>query len=88
VSRYFRETTARSTGTAVQTGHADDMGLDRGRSDYDGIEYTLWYNVCEHGSCCGHLTLALAKRFASAPEEWCEECREIFEPSDAPEWTI
>lgn len=75
--RYYRITTARETGTEVTTGHADDMGLDRGLSDYDGVEHTRWYNFCvEHGSIVGHQTLALAKAFASCPTQWCESCRE------------
>lgn len=75
--RYYRTTRARSTGTPVTTGHADDLGLDRGLSDYDGIEHTRWYNICEpHGMICGHQTLALAKAFAAAPEEWCGDCRD------------
>ena len=40
MSRYYRTTRARETGTQVTTGHADDLGLDRGLSDYDDVEYT------------------------------------------------
>lgn len=78
--RYHRTTRARSTGTHVITGHADDVGLDRGVSEYDGVETTRWYNICdEHGSIVGHQTLALAKAFAAAPEEWCESCRALVD---------
>jgi len=77
-NRYFRTTRARQTGTHVTTAHADDLGLDRGVSEYDGMETTRWYNACEeHGSIVGHATLSLAKTFASVPAEWCEECREM-----------
>lgn len=76
--RYYRTTRARSTGIEVTTGHADDLGLDRGLSDYDGVETTRWYNFCvEHGSICGHQSLALAKAFAAVPEEWCEQCYHV-----------
>jgi hypothetical protein len=82
MSRYFRSTRARQTNYWVTTGHADDLGLDRGLSDYDGIEHTRWYNYCEaHGSIVGHQTLALAKAFAAAPKDWCEHCA-AGEPPD------
>lgn len=75
---YYRETRSRQTGTTVITGHAVELGLDPGLSDYDGIEHTRWYNVCEeHGFLVGHQTLALARSFASVPNEWCEACQEI-----------
>jgi hypothetical protein len=93
MSRYYRTTRAQETGTQVTTGHAEDMGLDVG--EYNGVELTRWYNLCEeHSAIVGHQTLALAKRFASCPSEWCEECRDaVYRPepqyrSDAPEWTI
>lgn len=80
--RYFHSSRARQTNYWVTTGHADDLGLERGFSDYDGIEHCRWYNVCEaHGSICGHQTLALAKRFAASPKDWCEHCRDN-EPPD------
>ena len=72
--RYYRTTRAHETGTQVTTGHADDLGLDVG--EYNGVELTRWYNVCEeHGSIVGHTSLALAKAFASVPTEWCGDCR-------------
>jgi hypothetical protein len=72
--RYYRTTRARSTGTLVTTGHADDLGLDPGSCD-DGVEWTRWYNLCEaHGSIAGHASLALARSSAAVPREWCEEC--------------
>jgi hypothetical protein len=89
VSRYYRTTRARETGTQVTTGHAVDMGLDPG--EYNGVELTRWYNLCEvHGCIVGHQTLELAKSFAAAPTEWCEDCRDAVwvDPGDAPEWTI
>jgi hypothetical protein len=61
-------TRARSTGTLVLVLDAGPAGLDP-----DGGR---WNTVCDdHGSVCSHQTLALARYFASAPEEWCEDCR-------------
>lgn len=72
-ARYFRTTTARSTGLPVTTAHADDLGLDACGGD------CAWYNACEtHGAIVGHRSLSLARSFAAAPEEWCEECREAL----------
>lgn len=34
-----------------------------------------WLLSCgEHGGCCSFETLSEARRFASAPDEWCEDC--------------
>lgn len=83
MSRYYRITRTRETGTKVLTGHADDLGLDRGRSDYDGVEYTLWYNQClAHAAIVGHMTLTAAKRFAVSPKSWCDHCA-AGEPPDS-----
>ena len=80
--RYFHSSRSRQTNTLVTTGHADDLGLERGHSEYDGKEYTLWYNVCEaHGSIVGHASLALARSFAAVPKDWCEHCA-AGEPAD------
>lgn len=58
---------ARSTGThvGVYDGIAAGMDTDGGR----------WQTVCEeHGHIVSHQTLAEARRWASAPEQWCESC--------------
>ena len=68
-SRYYRTTRARSTGVDVTTAHGLELGLD---VETEGS----WYNVCDtHGFICSHTSLALARAFASAPEEWCAVCR-------------
>jgi hypothetical protein len=69
MSRYYRTTRARSTGTHITTAHGDDLGLD---TETDGP----WYNLCEeHGYICSHITLALARSFAAEPFSWCDGCR-------------
>lgn len=66
----YRRTRARSTGTVIITCHGDD-------EDLDVTTEGPWYNICdEHGQLCSHTTLALARSFAAAPEEWCSDCRE------------
>lgn len=58
---------ARSTGThvGIYDGIAAGMDTDAGR----------WQTVChEHGWIISHETLALARRHAPCPEEWCEVC--------------
>jgi hypothetical protein len=83
VTHYERTTRARSTGATILTGYADDLGLDPGWSDYEQRFLTQWYNWCEtHGCIVGHQTLALARSFASVPEEWCEGCQEVCEARD------
>jgi len=71
-------TRARSTGTLVLVLDAEPAGLDP--------EGGRWNTVCdEHGGVCSHQTLALARAFASCPEEWCEECMgETFDPYGPP----
>lgn len=62
-------TVARSTGTLVLVidGEAGGLDTDGGR----------WSTVCEpHGGVISHLTLAVARSFAPAPEEWCPYCME------------
>jgi len=69
---YDRTTIARSTGLPVTTASAETLGLD----PCDGA--CAWYNSCDtHAAIIGHRTLRLARYFAPAPEEWCEECREL-----------
>lgn len=60
---------ARSTGThvGIYDGLVAGMDTDGGR----------WQTVCEeHGGVISHETLALARHWASAPEQWCETCIE------------
>ena len=34
-----------------------------------------WETICaDHGGVCCHETRAMAERFVSHPEEWCEAC--------------
>ena len=41
----------------------------------DADEEQPWLTVCEtHGGVCSHETRALAMRFLSHPDEWCEDC--------------
>lgn len=64
---------ARSTGTHV-------VLVDRGPDDderHDDLAgyWNRWETICdEHGTVCSHSTLALARSFCAAPEEWCEDC--------------
>lgn len=61
---------ARSTGTLVLVLDAVAAGLE------DDPEIP-WFTVCDdHGGCVGHPTLALARSFASCPEDWCPTCQE------------
>lgn len=62
--------TARSTGTKVVVGSADELGLDLSDGE------TKWYTICEthHGQCVGHRTKALADSHSTNPEGWCEIC--------------
>jgi hypothetical protein len=68
----------RRTGTLVAIYDARAQGLDEGGGD------TRWYTICEdHGDAVGHSTLALARSHASVPDEWCEDCRELYEQREA-----
>lgn len=63
---------ARSTGTLVFVcdGDAQDLDTEDGRLP--------WYTVCDdHGGVCAHETIAEARDWASAPEEWCPTCQDI-----------
>lgn len=65
--------TARSTGTLVSVGSAEDIGLD----PTDGGP---WATQCDtHGSNVQHLTLAVARSWAACPEGWCEGCQEVVD---------
>ncbi len=60
---------ARSTGAQISLYHAEQAGLCPGGGP--------WATVCEdHGAILNHESLKLARQWVSAPEEWCEECRE------------
>ena len=59
---------ARETGTYVGVYRAAEAGLDP--------EAGPWNVVCEpHGSILGTESLALARRHASNPTGWCQDCR-------------
>lgn len=61
---------ARSTGTLVVVYDGEEQGMD--------TEAGRWQTVCEdHAYIASHDTLAIARSFASAPEEFCEPCQAI-----------
>jgi hypothetical protein len=60
---------SRDTGTLILVLNGGEAGLDTD----DGV--LPWSTVCdEHGSVCGHSTLALARSHAHDPLGWCEDC--------------
>lgn len=71
-------TIARSTGAEIEVIDADhpDADVDRGAPERPGdADAGRWVTVCRtHGGVCNHDTLALARSFAAAPEQWCEDC--------------
>jgi hypothetical protein len=72
---YYRETRNRMTGTTIVTGRGDDYRIDLS-VDGDGP----WFNICaDHGAIISHTTLALARYFAPAPDNWCDDCRDLLE---------
>ncbi len=78
MTAYLRQqTTARSSGAVVELYDTDDplsvFDPDGGR----------WVTICEHGYLVNHETLATARSFASAPEQWCEECADIVHAKEA-----
>lgn len=65
---------ARSTGTLVVVVDGFEQGLESPDDRYA----PRWFTMCDdHGTCCGHDTLALATSHASAPEGWCEDCTDL-----------
>lgn len=65
---------SRRTGSLIAVYDARSQGLDEGDGE------TRWYTVCEdHGAAVGHRTLAIARSHASVPDEWCADCRELYE---------
>lgn len=61
--------TARSTGTDITVCTAEEAGAD----PEDG----KWVIICEpHGTIMAVDTLAVARSWAPAPEQWCEDCQE------------
>lgn len=67
---YDKTTRARSTGAEIQTCSAESAGM----VPDDGA----WVNVCwTHGGIVHHETLALARSWASCPEQWCEGCYQV-----------
>lgn len=68
---FYAETRNRRTGTMIATGHGTDPRILLS-VDGDGP----WFNICDdHGCIVSHTTLALARSFAAAPDEWCDDCR-------------
>lgn len=74
-SDYAQDALARGVGSHLSTPpvyyvvvvDGDAAGLDTAGG--------RWQDVCDyHGGVCSHETLALALRFASTPEDWCELC--------------
>lgn len=79
MTAYLRQTTtARSSGAVVElydTHHPHNVfDSSSGR----------WVTICSHGSLVNHATLALARLFAPAPEQWCEECADAVEVKETP----
>lgn len=69
---------ARSTGTLVLVADGEKQGLDT----EDGA--MPWYTICDdHGGVCSHETLAVAREWASAPEEWCPYCQDERDAREA-----
>ena len=67
---YRAHTRARSTGTLVVLVDNLEAGLD------DPTE-SRWWLVCDdHAGCCSWEVQADARRFMSAPDEWCPDCQE------------
>lgn len=62
-------THARSTGALVVVVDANEWELD---------PCGPWTTFCDtHGNLVTHDTLRTAKYFAAAPEEWCDDCRQL-----------
>lgn len=73
IAGYRAHTVARSTGTLVVLAETTEFGLsvdDGGR----------WLLVCDpHAGILQCDTQRAARRFLSAPEEWCPICQETVE---------
>lgn len=64
---YRSHAVARSTGAVVVVLDGDAAGLDTAGG--------RWQTTCEkHDEVISHATLAVARSWAAAPEEWCESC--------------
>lgn len=63
-----RETKARSTGTTIWV-------IDNRDGSFDSADLGWFTLCCTHGMVCSHESRRVAMDFASAPEEWCQECR-------------
>lgn len=74
-SERIRERRARSTGTFVSIVRYGDEGYE-----------TICYGTAlrPHQGVCFHPSLRLARRFASHPEEWCEQCAADAKEADTP----
>lgn len=67
----------RRTGTLVVTVDAPAQGVDAGGDSLpDGtFRPWRWATICDdHGTICGHQTLALALGHMRSPDGWCEAC--------------
>jgi len=71
-----RVTRARSVGSLV--------ALIDNRSEGYEIQGAAWQTQCiTHGYDCGHDSKHVAVSWASAPEEWCDECQALAAESAA-----
>jgi hypothetical protein len=83
---HVRETRVpRSTGTPVlciDALHPDDTDFKLDAEEGAG----RWVTFCEaHGTFVHHTSWRTARSFLSAPEEWCDGCKEVVENGDGPE---
>ena len=84
---YIREeAVARSTGATVQLLDLTAPGSEfEPELDRDGNVECRWANVCvDHGFIVTHRTLEAARSFRSAPEEWCDGCRDHHRKTGEP----
>ena len=62
-----QQTRTRYTGILVSLYNTAQADMDEGAGP--------WVTVCEkHSRILGHESLAVAKDFASCPQDWCETC--------------
>jgi len=75
MERLVQERRARETGTLVQIVDRGVDDFERAEAREQGIAWNRWETICvEHGAVCSHESLALARRHAPVPTEWCEDC--------------
>ena len=69
---------ALSTGRLVGVYQAGQAKVD------DDAGESCWSTVCEdHGSIVSHRSLKTARSWATAPEDWCEDCRDELDKKAA-----